>query len=193
VRNSASLISPEAIANSRWLPAATASPDSDVIGRVEECGVDPRTLADNSPQKPGIAAIAATHPVLPKDPDVARLCPRLRRDRRDDLVFGVRRRRQNYINLAARKTGQCQVDIDFNRVELAQLQLQNLRIPAGVERDLVVGNAQRPLLGIGETGQSDHRYLIQPHTACGLEPAMTSDDIPLRISEDRICEAELGD
>jgi len=71
-RNSASLISPEAMANSRWLPAGhRMPPNPHIVGRVEESRIDTRPWPMNPLQEFAVPAIATPHPVIPKNPDVA--------------------------------------------------------------------------------------------------------------------------
>jgi hypothetical protein len=65
--------------------------------------------------------------------------------------------------------------------------------PACIERNLIVGYPERPLLGLREAGQGDSWYLSKPHDPGGLKPAMSRDDAALRISKDRIGEAERVD
>ena len=55
--------------------------DPDVVGRIEEGGVDRGALADHRLQELEVAAVAAADAVLAEDPDVARLCPRACRAR----------------------------------------------------------------------------------------------------------------
>jgi hypothetical protein len=58
--------------------------------------------------------------------------------------------RRQIIDLAGREPGQRGIDIDINRSEFSQFQLQDLQIPPGIECDLVVGDPERPLLGLRE-------------------------------------------
>ena len=68
------------------------------------------------------------------------------RDRRDDLVVGIGRVAQHDVDLARAEPGQREVDVELGQRQIGQLELEELEIPAGIERDLVVGEAQRFLL-----------------------------------------------
>ena len=50
------------------------------------------------------------------------------------------------------------------RSEFAQFQLQDFQVPAGIERNLVVGDPERSLLGLREAGQDDSRDLGEPQS-----------------------------
>ena len=71
--------------------------------------------------------------------------------------------------------------------------MQDFQVPAGIERNLVIGDPQRPLLGLREAGQGDDRQLGKAHRPGGLKPAVTRDDIAFGIGEDGIGKAERFD
>src|ERR1700747_3571197 len=64
---------------------------------------------------------------------------------------------------------------------------------SGIESDLIVGDPERALLDLRETGQGDSWDLSKPHRSRCLKPAMTCDDKALGISKDGIGEAERFD
>src|SRR5258705_12142159 len=101
------------------------SPDSYIVGRVEEGRIDAVRLADDPLQKPGIAAIATSHPVISENPDIAWLrswrCP----NRRNNLVIGIGGRCEDHIDLARREASQSEINIDIERGKFAQFQLQD--------------------------------------------------------------------
>jgi hypothetical protein len=164
-----------------------------IVGGIEESHIHMRSVADDPLQKSGITAVAASNPMLAEYPDVAWLRSRRCREGRNDLIIGIGSRRENDVDLTGREAGQSRIDIDIDRSELAQFELQDFQIPAGIERDLVVGDSKRPLLGLREAGQGDSWDLSKPHDPGGLKPAMSRDDVALRISKDRIGEAERVD
>src|SRR6516164_4461990 len=166
------------------------SPDPHIVGRIKESRIDTRPVADDPLQKSGIAAVATSNPVLAQNPDIAWLRPWRYREGRDDLIIGIGGRRENDVDLASREAGQRGIDIDIDRSEFAQFQLQDFQIPAGIESNLVVGDPERPLLDLGEAGQGDSRDLSKPHRPGGLKPAMARDDMALGVSQYRIGEAE---
>jgi hypothetical protein len=59
-------------------------------------------------------------------------------------------------------------------------------IPAGIERDLIVGDPERSLLDLRQPGQDDGRNLSKPHRARGLKPAMARDNMAFGISKNGI-------
>ena len=67
------------------------------------------------------------------------------------------------------------------------------RVPAGVERELVVGEDVGALLRLGEVGEFDHRHVGQPELARRQHPAVAGDDAVLAVDEDRVGPAELPD
>ena len=119
-----------------------------IVGRIEESRIDTRPIAENPPQEIGIATVATSHPMISENPDIARLRSWRFRNRRDDFVIGIGGRRENDIDLARREAGQRRIDVDINRGEFAQFQLQDFQIPAGIECDLIVGDPERSLLGL---------------------------------------------
>ena len=62
--------------------------------------------------------------------------------RRGDLIVRIVGRGENHIDLSRREPGQCGIDVDIERSEFAQFQLQDFQIPAGIERDLVVSDPE---------------------------------------------------
>ena len=106
--------------------------DAHVVGRIEEGRID-MLLPTTRPGMP-IATVAAADPVI-ANPDIARPGPG-GLGNRNDLVIGspppsglCRSRRS--------RTRHRQIEIDIDK--LRQFHLENFQIPAGIERDLVVG------------------------------------------------------
>ena len=115
------------------------------------------------------------------------------RHRRDDLVLGIGRAFQDHVDLAGGEAGQREVEVDVEHRQLAELELQEIEVPAGAERDLVVGDPQRPLLRLGEVRQRDRRHLGHAERLRRQQPAVPGDDRALGVDQDRIGEAELAD
>ena len=114
--------------------------DPDVVGRIEEGGIDRRAAAHHRPQEGKVAPVAAADPVLTEDPDIAGPGAGDRRDRRDHFVLGIGRTFQDHVDLAGREAGQRQVEIDVEHRQFGQLDLEEIEVPAGAERDPVVGD-----------------------------------------------------
>ena len=132
---------------------------ADVVGRIEEGRVHPQVLADHRPQELLIAAIAAADPMLAEDPDVAGLGARRHRHRRNDLVLGIARSLEDHIDLAAGEAGEREIELHIDPGKLAELELEEIEVPAGTERDLVVSEPERALLRLGEAAKRDCRHL----------------------------------
>ena len=145
--------------------------DPDVVGRIEEGGID-GTVADRRLQEPEIAAVTAADAVLAEDPDVTRPGPWAHRHRRDQLVLGIGRALQDHIDLAGGEAGQRKVETDVDHRQLAKLELQQIEVPAGAQRDLVVGDPQRALL---------RRRQVRPSGVGGAAQSRTA----MRVSVDR--------
>ena len=131
--------------------------------------------------------------MLAEDPDVAGPGAWGRRHRRDHLVLGIGRALQDHVDLAGGEAGQREVEIDVDHRQLAELELQQIEVPAGAERDLVVGDPQRALLRLREVRQHDRRHLGHPRRLGRQQPAMPGDDPALGIDQDRVGEAERPD
>lgn len=86
--------------------------------------------------------------MISEDPDITRPRSWCRRKGRDDLVVRIVGRTENHIDLAGRETTQSRIDIDVERSEFAQFQLEDFQIPASIERDFIVGDPERSLLGL---------------------------------------------
>ena len=133
--------------------------DPDVVGRIEEGGIDDRAVADHRLQEGEVAAVAAADAMLTEDPDVAGPGAGGHRHRRDHLVLGIGRTLQDHVDLAGGEAGERKIEIDVEHRQFAELELQEIEVPAGAERDLVVGDPERALLRLGEMRQHDRRHL----------------------------------
>ena len=105
-------------------PGIGVAIDAHVVGRVEEGGVDARTLADHSLQERDVAPVAAADAMISQDPDITRAGARSLRDRGDRLVVGIGRALQRDVDLAGGEPRDRQVELDIEHRKLAQLQLQ---------------------------------------------------------------------
>ena len=142
--------------------------DLHVVRRIQERGVDRRTVADDAPQEVCVATVAAADAVLAENPDVAELRPGLDRDGGNDLLVGIIRGLEHDVDLAAGEAGQRQVEVDVERADVVKLEPQDLDVPAGIQRDLVVGEAERLLLGFGEPAQLDRWHFARARSPAPL-------------------------
>ena len=170
-----------------------AAVDLHVVGRVEEGSVNLRTFANHALQEVDVAAVAASEPMFSKYPDVTDLGPRLDGDSRDDFVVGIVGGLQYDIDLSRRKAGQREIEVDIDRADLVQLKLEDLEVPAGIERDLVVGQPQRLLLGIAEPFEGNRRHLDKTELLGCSQTAMPGDQRVRLINEHWVRKPELAD
>ena len=89
------------------------------------------------------------------------------------------------------EAGQRQVEAKLAKV--AELEPEQLAVPAGVQRQLVVGDDLGSLLRFAQAGKLDHRHLAHPELAGRQHPAVAGDDAVLAIDQDRVGPAELAD
>ncbi len=92
-------------------------PNPHIVGRIEESRIDTRPVADDPLQKSGIATVATSY----------RLRSWCCRNGRNDLVIRIGDRCENHIDLAGREAGQSRIDINIERREFAQFQLQDFQ------------------------------------------------------------------
>ena len=178
--------------------AADMAIDRDVVGRVGEHEIG--ALALQQPiEARQIAGIAAEQPVAPELPDVARpghgrsgsvTCER-------DLVLGLTlagRAKPRAASSSTRSTSASEKPVSSTSksrsIERLQLDGEDLAVPAGVQRQLVVGDHVGPALRGVEVGQAQRRHLLQPQQLGGLDPAVAGDDLVLVADQHRVGEAE---
>src|SRR5215207_3235143 len=95
------------------------------------------------------------------------------------------------IDLGKREAGELKIELHVN--EGLQLDRQDIPIPAGVLRKLVVSDHIRPPLGVIEVRQPERRDAFDAKELRCLDPAMTGNDLVLIADEDRIRETEALD
>ena len=125
--------------------------------------------------------VAAEQPVLTEHPQIARLRDRLLRQRRRLVVLGQARlalARQQPLQLALAEADQPEVEAELGKVR--QLEPQQRLVPAGVQRQLVVGQHIGALLRLAHVGELDHRHPLQAELPRRQHPAVPGDDAALR-------------
>src|SRR5271166_4451178 len=120
--------------------------DPDVVGRIQEGRINRSMVANDLAKEVEVTAIAATNAMLPTNPDIAETGAGLGRNGGNRLVVQTALRGQQHIDLAGRKPGDRKIESDLEVGELLKLQLQEVHIPACVERNLIVGQTQRASL-----------------------------------------------
>lgn len=98
---------------------------------------------------------------------------------------------QQEVEFVGGKASEAQIEIE--RGELAELFLEQIEIPPGIEGDLVVGQAQGSLLRLAQANQLDRRHLGQADRFGRPEPSVAGDNVAFRINQDRIGEPESPD
>ena len=106
------------------------------------------------------------------------------RHRRDHFVLGIGRTLEDHVDLAGGEAGERKVEIDVEHRQFAELELQEIEVPAGAERDLVVGEPERALLRLREMRQRDRRHLGHAERLRGEQPAVPGDDDTVRVDQD---------
>ena len=77
--------------------------------------------------------------------------------------------------------------------QVAELERQQLRVPAGVQRQLVVGDDVGALLRLAQPGKLDDRHVCHAELAGRQQPPVSGDDAVLAVDQDRVGPAELAD
>ena len=75
--------------------------------------------------------------MIAKNPDVAGVRPRLTWNGRDDFIIGIVGSLENHIDFARREARQREVILNVDRADLLKFKLEDLKIPSGIERDLL--------------------------------------------------------
>ena len=86
-----------------------------------------------------------------------------------------------------------QLDIELKVDEPLQLDRQNLPVPAGVERQLVVSDDVSAPLSVREMRQFDCRHGLPAQRAGGLHPAMAGNDLAVLGDQHRVGESKPAD
>lgn len=113
--------------------------DPDVIGGIKKSRIDPVPVPDHRLQEGKVTAIAAADAVICEPPNVAGLAARGHCARRDDVIVRVSAVAQEHVELTRREPGDAEVEVEVEASEFSQLHLEQVQVPAGVDRDLVVG------------------------------------------------------
>jgi hypothetical protein len=84
-------------------------------------------------------------------------------------------------------------EVEAEALQVTQLKSQQVVVPAGVQRQLVIGDDVGALLRLAQPGKLDDRHRGHPELPCCKQPAVPGDDAVRAIDEDRIGPAELAD
>ena len=149
--------------------------DPDVVGRIQEGRIDRSIVANDRTKEVEVTAIAATNAMLATNPDIAETGAGLGWNGGNRFVVRISLRGQQHIDLAGRKPRDRKIETDLEVGEFLKLQLQELHIPACVERNLIVGQTQRPCLCLVEMRQGDGRRQVEANRLGREQPAMPGD------------------
>lgn len=86
-----------------------------------------------------------------------------------------------------------QVQVEAVLLERRDFRTQHLFVPARVQRQLVVGNNQRPLLRWRKVGQHNDRHFFHPELPGSEKSGMPGDDDAVAVHQNGIRPAELPD
>ena len=95
------------------------------------------------------------------------------------------------IDLGCCKAGDLEVEAGLDRAEMLKLDLQDLRVPAGVLGDLVVGQNVGLELLVGQMIDLDRRHFGPAERPRGFDSAVTRQNRVEIVDDDGIDEAEL--
>ena len=87
----------------------------------------------------------------------------------------------------------CHRQMEAEVVKRVQLEGQKCIVPGGVQRNLIIGDAQRVDLVLCQAGDRDGRRFLVAIQLGGIEPAMPRNDFVVRVEQDGHVEAELAD
>ena len=100
---------------------------------------------------------------------------------------------EHHVDLAACKASERQVEVDIERANVSQLEPQDLDVPPGIERDLVVGEAKRLLLHLRQAGELDGRHFGQAHLPGRAQSPMAGDQYRLLVDETGLVNPNVAD
>ena len=179
--------------------AADVTVNRDVVGRVGEDQV--RTLVSHEgADRLSVSGVAADEPVSSQRPNIAETGHgRVLVGQGRDLVLAFRRGAwgalfgvvQENVDFGEGEAGELDVELNVN--EGLELDRQDIAVPAGVLRKLVVGDHIGAALRLGQVRQPERRDALNPEELCCLDPAMAGDDLVLIADEDRVGETEALD
>ena len=109
-----------------------------------------------------------------------------------NLVFPLRRfgSLDEKIDLGHLKSGRRHIELDGDLDQMLQFDRENIGIPAGSRRQLIVSQDVRAFLVVAEMLDADSRNLSHADSlGCG-DPSMASDNHAVLVNQDRIDEAE---
>ena len=141
----------------------------------------------------GIRAVAANQSVPAHDPDVATLRYGMLLKFGNVVRIGQAGRteagQRGYLLVSEARERQVEAKV----LEFAELQREQFRIPAGVQRQLVVGDDVGAFLRCAQSRQFDDRHLGDAEFPRSHEPPMTGYDAVVAIDEDGGGPTELAD
>ena len=158
--------------------AADVTVNRDVIGRVGEDQVC-TLVSHEGADRLSVSRVAADEPVSSQRPNIPETGHgRVLVGQGRDLVltfrwdawralFGVV---QENVDFGEGEAGEFDVELHLN--EGLEFDRQDIAIPAGVLRKLVVGDHIGAALGLGEVGQPERRDALDAKELCCLDPAM---------------------
>ena len=139
--------------------------------------------------------VAAEQAVPAKQPEVA--AARDRRTGRDDdcvvssiaaIGIGLARFVDHEVDFGEAEPGQLDIELEVD--QRLQLDGEDLLVPPGIERELVVGQHVGAPLGLGEMRQRDGRHRLPFEQLGRFDPAVAGDDLAIVGDKHRVGEPE---
>ena len=119
-----------------------------------------------------------------QQPQVAHACYWVTADRRDRILrriaaigIGLAGFIEHEVDLGQAEPGH--LDIELQVDQRLQLDREDLLVPPGIERELVVGEHVGAPLGIGEMRQGQGRHPLHPKQLGRLDPAVPGNDLAI--------------
>src|SRR5258706_211589 len=97
------------------------------------------------------------------------------------------------ISKIARNVEACEAEVNPRFAQIANFEREHLEIPAGVERQLVVGEHIAAALRRREVRQDDARHLVEAEQMRGEHLAVAGDNAVLFVDQHRVGEAKFAD
>ena len=177
--------------------AADMPVDRNVVRRIGEHQVD-RLVAEQCRIVRVAPRVAADQLVAPEQPQVAAACHRVEGHCRDRIVGsrqGFRARLasvvEDEVDLGKAEPGQRHVEFEVDQP--LQLDCEDLAVPAGVQRQLIVGNHICPPLGLGEVRQRHGWHRGQAEQPGRHHPTVPRDDLARVADQHRVSKPEPRD
>ena len=173
--------------------------DGIVAGRISEDKIHPLTI-EKTIKALAPSGVATEQAMSIEQPQIARAGGRRHRlgqGRRLIGEFALRigtaspRLLEHEIDFGQREAGNLNAEVEVH--ERLKLDGEQLVVPTGVKRQLVVGDHVGLPLSLIEVRQPQRRHALHLKQPCSLDPPMSRNDLTIVANQDRVGEAEPAD